>query len=404
MEAERGVAFEEGDPRLWTLLGLARHRMADLAGARAALERALALDGGEADAHWGLGLVAMGENRPAEAAERAARALSLRGDPRYALSLARWAAVGGDYGRAAQALDRWLALAGGDARAEGYRAMRRFYETLAAGRVTAIDSRVTRVQLNFDLKPGDEIPYVPVQFGTGQPVYVLLDTGAERNVIDREYAESIGLGPILPGGRLHGVYRQSPGGYVIVDRLVVGSIGVSRVPFAVGDFGALSLRGQGAYYIAGVVNPALLFRDFLVVLDYGRRSLELVRFGAGAEDWLARSTSLRRTRVPFAFDANGVWPVVRAGLDGSRELPFLVDTGASDLLVSRQTAGALRVDPLRMTVELGGHRREGLGGILLDGVPAEPWDIALHGILGYPTFRGARLTFDYRNMVMIVDD
>jgi len=275
---------------------------------------------------------------------------------------------------------------------------------LAAGRTMSVDRRVTRAQLRFDLKPGDEIPYVPVTFGPGPPAYVLLDTGAERNVIDREYAESIGLGPVLPGGRLHGAYRQSPGGYVIVDRLTMGSIAVTRVPFAVGDFGPLALRAQGSFYIAGVVNPAILFRDFLVVLDYGKRNIELTRFGAGAEEWLARPTSLSRATVPFVFDANGVWPVVPARLDDARALPFLVDTGASDILVSRPTAGALRIDPLRMAVTVGDARREGLGAALFDGVPAEPWDVGIHGILGYPFFRGGRVAFDYRNMVMIVDN
>jgi hypothetical protein len=108
--------------------------------------------------------------------------------------------------------------------------------------------------------------------------------------------------------------------------------------------------------------------------------------------------------VPFAFDANGVWPVIQARLDASPELPFLVDTGASDLLISRQTAGVLRLDPLSFSVAVRGHRREGLRGLLLDGLPAEPWGIGVHGILGYPFFRGGRVVFDYRNMVMIVEN
>jgi tetratricopeptide (TPR) repeat protein len=403
-EAERGVVAKPADARLWALLGLARHRLADVSGARLAMGRAIGLDEREADAHWGLGLLAIAQNRPREAVERVEHALALRRDPRYALSLARWAAVGGDYARAASALGRFLELGRDDPRAEGYRNLRRFYDLLAEGPVAAVDRRTTRVQLNFDLKAGDEIPYVPVRFGDGPPVYVLFDTGAERNVLDRAFAESIGLTPILPGGRLHGVYRQSPGGYAVVDRLAVGSIVVTRVPFAVGDFGSLALRAQGDHYIAGVINPSLLFRDFLVVLDYRHRRIELVRYGAGAEEWLARPTSFRRTAVPFVFDVNGIWPVVRARLDGSRELPFLVDTGASDLLIDRPTGGVLQLDLDRFSVALGEQRRDGLSGILLDGVLSELWGITVHGILGYPFFREARVAFDYRNMVMIVEN
>jgi tetratricopeptide (TPR) repeat protein len=403
-EAERGTALVGDDARLWTVLGLARHRLADIGGAESAFERALALDGGEADAHWGLGLVAIAENRPGDAMARAERALALRARPAYALSLARWAETEGEYDRALMALDRWLELRPDDPDVQGYRNLRRFYARLAGAPTAALDPRVTRVQVGFDLKTGDEIPYVAVRFNGGAPVYVLFDTGAERNVLDRAYAEEIGLAPILPGGRLHGAYRATAGGYAVVDSVTVGSATLLRVPFAVGDFGALSLRAQGAYYIAGVVNPALLFRDFVVALDYGRRRIELVRHGAGAETYLARPTTLRRSKVPFVFDVNGVWPVVRARLDGARELPFLVDTGASDLLIGRPAAGALRLDPLQFTVTLGGHRRDGLRGILLDGSPGEEGAIAVQGILGYPFFRGSRITFDYRGMTLLVEN
>jgi tetratricopeptide (TPR) repeat protein len=403
VEAERGTALEDEDARLWTLLGLARYRLADIAAAAVAFDRALALDDDEADAHWGLGLVAIAENRPEEAVARAERALELRPESDYALTLARWAETIGEHGRALAALDRWLELRPDDPEVEGYRNLRLFYALLARGPTAVLDPRTTRVQLGFDLKSGDEIPYVSVRFNGAAPVYVLFDTGAERNVLDRGYAEEIGI-TLLPGGRLHGAYRPSPGGYALVDSLTVGSATLSRVPFAVGDFGALSLRGQGAYYIAGVVNPALLFRDFVVALDYGRRRIELIRRGVGAETYLARPTTLRRSKAPFVFDVNGVWPVVRVQLNGSPELPLLVDTGASDLLISRQAAGALRLDPLRFEASLGGYRREALRGILLDGPPAEGGGIALQGILGYPFFRGARVTFDYHDMVVLIEN
>ena len=207
---------------------------------------------------------------------------------------------------------------------------------VAGAPANRIDPRVTRAQLGFDLKSGDEIPYVPVRFNGGAEAYVLFDTGAERNVIDREFARTIGVERIWPGGDLHGAYRQSPGGYALVDSLGLGSISIERVPFAVGDFEALHLRGQGPYYIAAVINPALLLRDFVVVLDYGHRRIELVRYDAGGSEYLDRSYKLRRTVVPFRFDANGVWPILSVSLDGSRPLPFLADTGASDVCQSWQ--------------------------------------------------------------------
>lgn len=404
IEAARGVNITEDDPRLWTLLGSARYRLADVSGAIEAFERGLALDPGQAEAHWGLALAATAGNRLAEARERGTRALSLSPQPRYALALAQWAAAAGDFAEAAAGLERFLELGSDDPRAGGYRNLAGFYREVARAPANRIDSRVTRAQLNFDLKSGDEIPYVPVRFNGSSEAYVLFDTGAERNVIDRQFARSIGVERIWPGGRLHGAYRQSPGGYAIVDSLGIGSLAIARVPFAVGDFEALELRGQGSYYIAAVINPALVLRDFLVLLDYGHRRIELVRYGAGGEEYLARPYKLRRTIVPFLFDANAVWPVISVSLDGSRPLPFLADTGASDLLLGRSTGSALLVDPERFTATAGGHSREDLRAILLDGTPGEPWGIDVHGVIGYPFFRDMRIAFDYQRMQLAIEN
>jgi len=404
VEAARGVDLPRDDARLWALLGSARYRLGDVEGAAEALGRALELDPGHADARWGLALAASASNRLDEARRLGAEAMALAPRARFGLGLAQWSAAAGDFAAAAGHLSRFLELAPDDPRAAGYAGLRDFYREVALDAANRIDPRVTRAQVNFDLKPGDEIPYVPVRFNGGVEAYILLDTGAERNVIDREFARSIGVDRIWPGGPLHGAYRQSPGGYTLVDSLGIGSLTVGRVPFAVGDFEALHLRGQGPYYIAAVVNPALVFRDFLVVLDYGHRRIELVRYDAGGADYLDRAYRLRRTVVPFRFDANAVWPVLSVSLDGGAPLPFLADTGASDLLLARSTGAALRIDPERFTAAAGGHVREDLRAILLDGTPGEPWGIDVHGVAGFPFFRGMRVVFDYQRMHLALED
>jgi tetratricopeptide (TPR) repeat protein len=50
VEAARGTNMVEDDASLWTLLGIARYRLADMGGAAEALERALSLDPGQVDA------------------------------------------------------------------------------------------------------------------------------------------------------------------------------------------------------------------------------------------------------------------------------------------------------------------------------------------------------------------
>lgn len=404
VEARHGVNADESDGRLWTLLGLAGYRLAELDSASAALDRAAALGSDDADLHWGRALVAAARNRMPEAIAAVERARSRRAEPRFALARARWSAVVGDYAAAAGSLEDFLRLAPDDRRAEGTRNLARFYREVARAPAAVAEPRVARLRLRFDLKPGDEIPYVPARINGRPEAYILFDTGAERNVMDREYAESIGVEPVFPGGELHGPWRESPAGHAIVDSLSLGSLTIRRIPFAVTDFERLHLRLQGEYYIAAIVNPALLLRDYLVVLDYHARHIELERYDDAGLPYGGRRTRLRKSTTPFLFAANGVWPVLPASLDGARPLPFLVDTGASDLLVSRETAAVLRIDPLRFVASAGGHARERLRGILLDGSLSEPWDIQIHGILGFPFFRGMRVAFDYENMTLTLEN
>jgi len=404
VEADQGVHADPGDGRLWTLRGLALYQLVEVDSAGAALDRAAELGADDADQHWGQALVAVARNRLEAAVAEVRRARERRADPRFALALARWAEIQGDHGGAAAALEDFLRLAADDPRAAGTRNLARFHREVARAQASVVDPGVTRVQIRFDLKRGDEIPYVPARLNGQPPAYVLFDTGAERNLLDRSYAESIGIAPILPGGAVHGAWGSSPAGHTIVDSLRLGNATVRRVPFAVTDFASLQLRLQGDYYIAAIVNPALLFREFLVVLDYHTQRIEIERMGPASAPYGVRRTRLRKTTTPFHFAANGVWPVLLANVDGSRVLPFLVDTGASDVLIGRETAAALRVDPLRLAISAAGHGKEHLRAILLDGELSEPWGMELRGLLGFPFFRGMRVAFDYRAMALTLEN
>ncbi|HUP18543.1 MAG TPA: aspartyl protease family protein [Gemmatimonadota bacterium] len=404
VEAERGLNLDPEDSRLLAALGGALYRSGEPAAARAALEAALAREPDLAEAHWALGRVEIAGNRLEPARARAGRALELEARPRYARDFARYSALAGDHGSAARALRTWERLAPASAERDTLERLRAFYEASARERLLRMDRPVVRAQVNFDLVPGDEVPYVPVRFADGETVYVLFDTGAGWNVIDRDFARSIGVDPIWPGASLVGALGSSPGGYGIVPRMEIGGLEIGAVPFVVGDFEALRLRGRGAYRIAAVVNPALLFRDHTVVFDYRHRRIEIHRFEPGSPGYAERATRQRKTATPFLFDANGVWPVLLVRIDGSRELPFVLDTGASDVLIDRATASALRVSPAGIVVEVGEHLTQGIRPLLLDGRPGVLEGIEVRGILGFPFFRDKRLAFDYRSMVLTVED
>ena len=182
VEAEHGVNADHEDGRLWMLLGLARYRLAEVDSAAAALGRAAALGADDADVHWARALVAVARNQIPAGIEEVRRAHERSPDARFALALARWAALQGDHGAAAEALDDFLRLAPGDPRAEGTRNLARFYREVARAPAAVVDPGVTRVQIRFDLKRGDEIPYVPARLN-GQPeAYVLFDTGAAATI------------------------------------------------------------------------------------------------------------------------------------------------------------------------------------------------------------------------------
>lgn len=161
--------------------------------------------------------------------------------------------------------------------------------------------------------------------------------------------------------------------------------------------------------MGGVLSPALLFRDFLVRVDFARRTIDLERYDAGGSGYLSRRPALRRDSVPLRFNADGTGMVVQAEIGGSRGHPMLVDTGASDLYLDAGLARALDVDPLDLTVALGDVRRTRLRAHLLrdrpPGVhdPGEPRGVALEGVLGYPFFRGLRLVFDWYHGLLLLE-
>lgn len=402
--AARGLDVDEGDAVLWTILGRARYRLGEIEAAAEAFDRAVGLGAASAELIWGQALVAVGRNQLAEALELGTRAHDQEPTAERAIALARWSEVAGDHAAAADWLDAALAIDPEVPAAAELEGLSTFHRRMAEAPVGRIDPQTRRVQINFDLKSGDEIPYLPVGFNDGEPVYVLLDTGAERNVVDLEFARSVGIDPIDPGVDVRGPYRASPGGYGVVDRLRFGSLLVERVPVAVADFDLLGLRHQGEYFIAGVLNPGLLFREFTVVLDYANRRIELIRPVDGGPGYSERATRLRKTSVPFVFDVNAVWPVIPVSLDGARGLPFIVDTGASDVLIDRRVGGTLRLDPDRVLAAAGGHSEADLAVILFDQPARARQGIATEGILGYPFFRAMRLVFDYPRMELIIEN
>jgi hypothetical protein len=51
----------------------------------------------------------------------------------------------------------------------------------------------------------------------------------------------------------------------------------------------------------------------------------------------------------------------------------------------------------------GDYVSEGLRAILIDLPVGDTWSVAAQGILGFPFFRGMRVVFDYRAMMLVIE-
>jgi hypothetical protein len=184
---------------------------------------------------------------------------------------------------------------------------------------------------------------------------------------------------------------------------------IQNVPVSVADFDTLGLRGRASYYVAGVLNPALLLRDFLVRVDFYHRTIDLQRYDAGGAAYAESSPALRRLSVPFRFNADGTGVVVVGELGHSGGHPLLLDTGASDVYVSSRVASVLGLDPLDLSVGLGDYRRDRLRAHFLRELGTveeggQPEGVVYDGILGYPFFRDMRLVFDYYHGLLLIEN
>jgi tetratricopeptide (TPR) repeat protein len=411
LAAQRALNSDPADPALLVLLGTAAFREARFSEADSAFGEAVRRDPSRAAAHAGLGLLDLSANRLASARDRLRRSLELAPTPEVLRLLARIAVLERDYAEAARRLRQ---AADGDARVPDARRAEireraRVYERVAKDGGSRFARPVTRGQLRFDVARGDEVPLLPVRVNGRDPVYLILDTGAEDHVLDLAFARELGLELSGRVGSIESTLGGAERRLAVVDSLNLDGIVVERVPVSVADLAVLGLGGRGSYTVGGVLSPALLFRDFLVRVDFARRTIDLERYDAGGSGYLSRRPALRRDSVPLRFNADGTGMVVQAEIGGSRGHPLLVDTGASDLYLDAGLARALDVDPLDLTVALGDVRRTRLRAHLLrdrpPGVhdPGEPRGVALEGVLGYPFFRGLRLVFDWYHGLLLLE-
>lgn len=280
--------------------------------------------------------------------------------------------------------------------------------TLACWRGPALGPSLPAAAVLFD--PSGGAIYVPAIIN-GDSTWVMLDTGLSRTGLDREWADSLGIGP-APGG-------SAPVVTAVVDTIRLGDLKLSQHRVALYPLGGLSEA-------SGRRQRALLGHDvlqrFAVEIDYALRRVRLY----DAARYRYEGTG---TIVPFTADAD--LPLLRASVKvrGRRPIParLLLDTGASGLCMILTTPfaeqhGLHRLAPaieapigtglvgdLHGTIvrlqelRLGGMRitspTTGLGGEYKGFLARTDID----GVIGNSVFEGARLIVDYANHRAIVE-
>lgn len=167
----------------------------------------------------------------------------------------------------------------------------------------------------------------------GQPVRLVLDTGAAGVVLSQGAAGRIGLTRVA-GAAVHGIGDNTKltGGY----RAIAQSLRIGDVEYR---DALISVADQNFVGIEDGLIGANVMDEFQITLDFGARKLRLdplPNYHAG-EDLPDRSVSPRMANAMRVFRF-GHLLLVPVGVGNQRDRLFVLDTGAATTLISYQLA------------------------------------------------------------------
>jgi predicted aspartyl protease len=233
------------------------------------------------------------------------------------------------------------------------------------------------------------------------PQKFILDTGATHNVLTPATAQRLGL------------IDQVNTDKQLIRRIESLSVGgaVARDPevFIFDPPQAVSLRLDHGIDYAGILGYPFLSR-FVTTIDYQRK---VIRFEAAADVNRAQAPSNDRSglyRLPFQVVDHHVF--VKGFVNGKGPLTLLCDTGASETILTGETARAFDFKGVPMehpaeaafladaSVSVGSLKADGLPIVLYTPEQARMYGINYHGILGTSFLSRFMVTFDYRSQIL----
>jgi predicted aspartyl protease/tetratricopeptide (TPR) repeat protein len=429
-QAARVIAVDPLSARAHALLGATVLAAGNFRQSVEEFRTALSLKDDEALAVAGLAMVDFYENRLSSCVAGLRRAASLDpGEPDYVFSLGQAAARFQRYREAADAYERFLDIAprtDADRRAR-IRGLIDFLRYLGQQGSLYFEAGADRTSISFDSNDNRPILKVRVN-GSKDVLRFVLDTGSGMSVLSVATAKKLGIHPIARGGLARGV---GGGGrfeivYGYLSSVGIGDVRIENVPVYIRHFYDENNPVDGYIGIS-------VLGDFLTTVDYGTRTLALVRQRGGepvslssplgAENEAGRPTSPVGIDLPMRTTSSG-FISSEVYLEGVKNpLNFIVDTGASVTVVSEKVAALDEVQSFlqrdRMKVfgaagvtenvkimhlprlTIGGYERESVVAAVLDLDPInETTGFLQSGILGGNFLRQFRVTFDFHHNIV----
>jgi predicted aspartyl protease/Flp pilus assembly protein TadD len=331
--AARVLASDPASSRAHALLGAALLGTGNFRLSVEEFRTALSFKDDDAMAVAGLAMVDFYENRVSASLEGMRRAAFLdTSEPDYQFHLGQIAARYERYAEAANAYETFLRVApktDADRRAR-IRGLIDFLRYLGTQSDIISVSGSSRVTVPFDLVNNRPILKVRVN-NSKETLRFVLDTGAGMSVLSREAAERLGIRPVARGGMARAVGGE--GRFEIVygflQTLHIGEARIERLPVYIREFYSQQEPVDG-YIGLSVVSK------YLTTVDYGQKTMRLLRNDARADHVIANPTAL--VELPIRTTSSGFW-TGEFKIEGVEPIVnLIVDTGATISVISQALA------------------------------------------------------------------
>ncbi|MCB1025526.1 MAG: aspartyl protease family protein, partial [Acidobacteria bacterium] len=397
----------------FAILGTVYLSAGNFSEARQLLVTSIRLDKRQALAWAGMGLLEFYENRINQSILNMRQAVNHDPDePDFAFALGQVAARAEEYKEAARAYKRFLRISpkNDDERRERIKGLIKFLDFL--GNRSSLYDLGGDDEASLKMKLVNDRPVVQLRISSdGEPLNFVLDTGSGMTVISHETAKRLKIKEITKGG-----WARALGGdgkfqiiYGFLNKVYFGDAKVRNVPVYIREF---HNKGED---VDGYIGLSLISK-YITTIDYGNGMFTLEKKDTDDRAYMNEEGAMT---LPLRLTSSGFLSG-EVKLDGIEpSLNFIVDTGASVSVISKDLAGTQELSPylsdetmrvigaagvtenvpsfLLPGVTFGKFSRTSLKAIALDlDMINETSGFEQAGILGGNFLKNYRLTFDFR--------